>query len=155
MDEEKKKELVKICYDFFDNFIKLDLEIPQKYNLKVLVSEDNPVTQQIYVRLFEKYPMVDAHAVTNCDLAVKWAKKEHFDCIILDVETPILDGIEACKQIRLLDKSEKIIIMTSNAKYEKAAFDAGCEYFLLKDKGYRIDSLIPIIETLCNYKFES
>lgn len=152
MDEEKKKELVKICYEFVDAFLKLN--IPPEYTLKLLIAEDNPVCQQIYERMFSKYPKVFVRAVINGDLALKWAQKEHYDCVVLDVEMPILNGIEACRQIRLHDKSEKIVIMTSNAKYEKEAFDAGCEYFLLKDKGYRVNSIIPIIETLCNYKFE-
>ena len=152
MDEEKKKELVKICYDFVDAFLKLN--IPPEYTLKLLIAEDNLITQQLYSRLFSKYPTVFCKAVINGELALKCAQKEHYDCIILDVEMPILNGIDACQQIRLHDKSEKIVIMTSNAKYEKEAFDAGCEYFLLKDKGYRIDSLIPIIETLTGYKFE-
>jgi signal transduction histidine kinase/AmiR/NasT family two-component response regulator len=67
--------------------------------LKVLVAEDNPVNQMVikgYLRRLE----IDPVLVENGRLALDQAAANDFDVILMDINMPIMDGVEACKIIR-------------------------------------------------------
>ncbi len=67
--------------------------------LRLLVAEDNPVNQMVLVRLLEKR----GHTVTvasNGRQAVEAAEKDQFDLALLDVQMPVLDGLQAAGIIR-------------------------------------------------------
>jgi len=67
--------------------------------LKVMVAEDNKVNQKVLSRLLERLGVAVVKVVSNGKLAVDLEAQESFDVIFMDIQMPVMDGIEACKQI--------------------------------------------------------
>ncbi|MBR3570334.1 MAG: response regulator [Oscillibacter sp.] len=106
----------------------------------ILLAEDNAVNREIAVKLLE---MCDAAVDTAEDGAVavekvKSAPAGTYDLILMDLQMPRMDGLEATRQIRALPDAEKasvpIVAMSANAFEEdkKEAFDAGMNGHLSK-----------------------
>jgi CheY-like chemotaxis protein len=64
--------------------------------LRLLVVEDNPVNGLIARRLFEK----QNHSVRPAIKALDMIEKEEFDCVLMDLQMPVLNGFEATAAIR-------------------------------------------------------
>jgi CheY-like chemotaxis protein len=86
---------------------------------KVLVAEDSSVIINLTknVLLFEKYHIT---AVKNGKQVLEKLISEDFDLILMDINMPIMDGIECTKAIRSLDNKQKagipIVAITGNYK---------------------------------------
>ena len=93
-------------------------------HFKILLAEDNPVNQKVATRFLEK----QGHSIVVADSGVKalaaW-QEEPFDLILMDVQMPEMDGLEAAGEIRkqeLLRKRDNlpeshipIVAMTAHA----------------------------------------
>ncbi|MFA5059153.1 MAG: PAS domain S-box protein [Candidatus Omnitrophota bacterium] len=86
--------------------------------LKILLAEDNPVNQKIAVRVLEKRNW-KIQVAENGQQAMDLLNKESFDVVLMDVQMPILDGLEATRLIREEEKQTgkhiPIIAMTARA----------------------------------------
>lgn len=88
-------------------------------NKKVLVAEDSSVIINLTknVLLFEKYRIT---AVKNGKQVLDKLMHEDFDLILMDINMPIMDGIECTKAIRALEDNSKanipIVAITGNYK---------------------------------------
>jgi PAS domain S-box-containing protein len=86
--------------------------------LRVLVAEDNPVNQRLVVRLLEKRGHSVQVAVNGRE-ALQALDKERFDLVLMDVQMPEMDGVEATVAIRETEKGTglhtPIIALTANA----------------------------------------
>jgi len=88
-------------------------------NKKVLVAEDSSVIINLTknVLLFEKYRIT---AVKNGKQVLDILTNEDFDLILMDINMPIMDGIECTKAIRVLEDKTKanipIVAITGNYK---------------------------------------
>ncbi|MCH7402949.1 response regulator [Belliella kenyensis] len=88
-------------------------------NKKVLVAEDSSVIINLTknVLMFEKYVIT---AVKNGKQVLEKLAKEDFDLILMDINMPIMDGIECTKSIRSLSDKKKasipVIAITGNYK---------------------------------------
>jgi len=72
----------------------------------------------------------------NGEEALEWLRKEHFDCVLMDVQMPLVDGLEATRQIRssLAFAALPVIAVTANALEEeqRRCMDAGMNDFITK-----------------------
>ncbi len=102
-------------------------------DISVLLVEDNVLNREIATFILEQYG-AKVHSVENGKLALECfeqAAEDAFDLIIMDVQMPIMNGLEATRAIRALDKKNAktipIIAMTANAFVEdiKNCTDAG------------------------------
>lgn len=100
----------------------------------ILLVEDNLNNQLVIKRTLEKlgYQVVVAN---NGQEGVEQFKSNAVDCVIMDIQMPIMDGIEATRAIRKLDTPYvPVIALTANAQkeMEEACFAAGMDSFLTK-----------------------
>jgi signal transduction histidine kinase/ActR/RegA family two-component response regulator len=105
--------------------------------LSILVAEDNAMNQRLMLRVLEK----DGHRVTiaqNGREAVNLVQHQAFDLILMDVQMPEMDGIEASKRIRECGASAgvriPIVAMTAGAMTSdrERCLDAGMDAHLTK-----------------------
>ncbi len=115
--------------------------------LKILLAEDGEVNRQVASSMLQKR----GHLVTmvvNGALAVEAVKAGTFDLVLMDVQMPELDGVEATKQIRLDARFEKlpIIAVTAHAFQEERdrCAAAGMNGFLTKP--FKAHELFSAIE---------
>ena len=107
----------------------------KKRDIKILLVDDEPDILEIvgYNLSAQGYQIVTAE---NGVEAVKKAKKERPQLIVLDVMMPEMDGIEACEQIRKLPDLNNTIITFLTARGEDysqmAGFDAGADDYITK-----------------------
>ncbi len=106
-------------------------------SLNILLAEDNPVNQKVAARLLEK----QGHRVTvgaNGIIAVDQFKNGVFDLVLMDVQMPEMDGLEATREIRRFEASRKtrtpIIAMTAQTMNgdRDNCFAAGMDGFISK-----------------------
>lgn len=66
--------------------------------------------------------------------AVDYALSEHPDAVLMDIKMPVMDGIEALKEIRLHTQSLPVIMQTAYAfdTDRRVAEEAGCNGFITK-----------------------
>ena len=81
----------------------------------VLIVEDHELTRFGLRTAFEGNDFVgDLFEAESAEIAIDIFKSNKIDIVIMDLGLPKMDGIEATKQIRSIDKEVKIIILTSH-----------------------------------------
>lgn len=85
-------------------------------NCSVLVVEDNPLNQEIILSLLETMG-VQARCVDSGLAAMTAVQQDNFDLVLMDIQLPGMDGVEATTRIRQMDKGKHlpIIAVTANA----------------------------------------
>ncbi|PKK99234.1 MAG: hypothetical protein CVV57_03460 [Tenericutes bacterium HGW-Tenericutes-2] len=115
----------------------IDLEESQavmpKAGSKILLAEDNFLSQKLAHRILTNMGM-QVTVANNGKIAVDLVKSKPFDLVILDIQMPVMDGIEAAKQIRAFNKETPILAMTANAFVEDKALclQAGMNDYISK-----------------------
>ena len=125
----------------------LDASMGQTHPLRILLAEDNAVNQKLTLRLLERM----GYAATVADdglQAIAALERESFDVVLMDVQMPELDGLEATRRIRATwpDRPVRIVAMTANAMAEdrEACLAAGMDDYV--SKPIRVDELVAALE---------
>ncbi|HCD52342.1 MAG TPA: hypothetical protein DEQ34_07840 [Balneolaceae bacterium] len=114
-----------------------DLELDSiRTNLNILIVEDNKINQTVAVKVLERFGFA-ADVAENGIEAIELVKQHPYDLILMDMNMPGMDGLEATGHINNmtdLDPKPVIIAMTANATLEDKAdcFNAGMVDFIPK-----------------------
>ncbi len=122
---EKEVESVKKTTKYYDEC--------RLINKKVLLVEDVEINVKIAKKILESKKLIVSVA-NNGKEAVKYAKENYYDIILMDIRMPKMNGIEASKAIRKFNKNIPIIALSANAYVEdvRLSLDAGMNGHLSK-----------------------
>lgn len=104
--------------------------------IRVLVAEDHPVVRSGLLQLLGEVAEVDVvGAAAGGAEAVELASSQHPDVVLMDLEMPDVDGIEATRRIRAAEPDVNVVVLTAFSDRERIldAIDAGAVGYLLKD----------------------
>lgn len=112
----------------------IDGSLGQRHPLRVLLAEDNLVNQKVALRILNRMGY-SADVVANGLEAVEAARRKPYDLILMDMQMPEMDGLEAARRILAeCSKRPRIVALTANAlrdDQEKCAA-AGMDEFISK-----------------------
>jgi signal transduction histidine kinase/CheY-like chemotaxis protein len=141
---------------FEDNHVEKKTDTPSEtkttaYNLKVLVAEDNRINQKVITSLVKNLG-VNLTIVNNGQEALDEFKARDYDVILMDLEMPVMGGIEAAREIRKLENDQEckkgVFIAALSASVLKetrqAAIEAGINDFI--SKPFRLENIIKIFD---------
>jgi len=119
--------------------------------LHLLLAEDNPVNAKLATRLLEKRGH-SVTVVTNGRQAVEAVAQDRFDAVLMDVQMPEMDGLEATAAIRAQERESgghlPIVAMTAHAMKEdkERCLAAGMDGYI--SKPIKAQRLFEVIEEL-------
>ena len=108
--------------------------------IRVLIAEDNELNAEILTDLLDMEDILSERAEDGRQALELFARNDpgHFDAILMDMRMPVMDGLEAAREIRKLDRPDAagipIIALTANAFEEdvKQCLQAGMNAHLSK-----------------------
>jgi DNA-binding response OmpR family regulator len=119
--------------------------------MKIVVLEDDftlskEITAFFTSKEFECFPYYDG------SLLLKKYVPGDYDLIILDINVPGKNGMEVCKELRLIDKKTPIIMLTAFSEIEDklTSFENGADDYLVKP--FHFDELFARISSLLRRK---
>ena len=105
-------------------------------NIRILVAEDNPINQKVAIRMIKSLGY-RADVVGNGLEVLDALKRQVYDVVLMDVQMPEMDGLDATRAIRNATPGVRgpyVIAMTANAMHgdEAICLDAGMDEYLTK-----------------------
>ena len=102
----------------------------------VLIVDDDPFIRKLILTTLEGVSSFDLHEAGDGEEAVQVARREGPRLVFLDIDMPLMDGIEACRQMRAEPamRGSKIVMLTASAddSARSRADAAGADRFLTK-----------------------
>ena len=118
---------------------------------KVLVVDDSMTMRKINSKILREIGVTDISEARNGLQAFEMAEKDTYDLILLDINMPIMDGIECLGKLKSNEKTQNIpvIIVTSEPKKEMAitTLESGASGYITKpiqkdELKSRVDSIL-------------
>jgi signal transduction histidine kinase/DNA-binding response OmpR family regulator len=106
---------------------------PVSQAMRILLAEDNKINQRLVTMLLA---MADHHSeiAENGELAVEAVRERDYDVVLMDVQMPVLDGVEATRRIRALPPPKNAVPIIALTAHAMAG--ARDEYLAAKMDGY-------------------
>ena len=96
--------------------------------MRLLLAEDEEQLSRAVATVL-RHNGYEVYTAENGSIAVKLARTHSYDCIILDIMMPVMDGIEALEKIRAGGDVTPVILLTAKAEVEDriSGLDAGAD----------------------------
>jgi len=125
---------------------KISTDFAKRYPLRILIAEDNITNAQI-ASMFLKKMGYKTDIAKNGQEALEIVSDTNYDLIFMDVQMPVMDGLEATRMIRLcLNEQPVIIAMTANAMQgdRQECLQAGMDDYI--SKPIKIEEMNKMLE---------
>jgi GAF domain-containing protein/DNA-binding response OmpR family regulator len=125
----------------------LDPGMATRHPLRILLAEDNVVNQKLALRLLQQMGY-RADLASNGIEAVECVERQPYDVVLMDVQMPEMDGLEATREICAKmagSRRPRIVAMTANAMQgdREMCLEAGMDDYLTKP--IRVDQLVEAL----------
>ena len=86
----------------------------KQHSLRILMAEDNPINQKVALSMLKRLGYKADVAVNGLEV-LRALQSKPYDAVLMDVQMPEMDGLEATRQIRACGLNTQIIAMTAHA----------------------------------------
>jgi CheY-like chemotaxis protein len=126
---------------------KIDTGMAARHPLRILLAEDNVVNQKLALRLLQQMGY-RADLASNGIEAIECVERQAYDVVLMDVQMPEMDGLEAAKAITSrwsTGARPRIVAMTANAMQgdRELCIAAGMDDYVTKP--IRVDALVEAL----------
>ncbi|HYN60414.1 MAG TPA: GAF domain-containing protein [Rubrivivax sp.] len=127
---------------------RMDAQMAERHPLRILLAEDNVVNQKLALRLLQQMGY-RADVASNGIEAIECCARQPYDLVLMDVQMPEMDGLEAARRIvaRWSDAAQRprIVAMTANAMQgdREECLAAGMDDYVTKP--IRVDALVQAL----------
>lgn len=124
----------------------LNKDFATKHPLRIMVAEDNEINQLLIMKVLDRLGYGAALATTGTDV-VRMLTEQYYDLVLMDVQLPEMNGLEATRYIRQHhNKQPTIVAMTAGAMVEdrEQCYKAGMDSFL--SKPIKIEALMDMLK---------
>lgn len=125
----------------------------EEFPLRILLAEDNELNLQLMNLMLDQLGY-EFEVVRNGREALRLVQEKEFDLVLMDVQMPVLNGLDAAKEIRMLGEQGKVFIVGLSANVfdedQKKAVEAGMDDYLTKPI-----RLFSLAEKLKEYSLKS
>jgi CheY-like chemotaxis protein len=128
----------------------MDPSMAERHPLRILLAEDNAVNQKLALRLLQQMGY-RADVASNGLEAVESVERQAYDVVLMDVQMPELDGLDATRRICAQHpggKRPRIVAMTANAMQgdREMCLAAGMDDYITKP--IRVDQLVNALNNV-------
>lgn len=125
-----------------------DITMGRRLPLQILVAEDNATNQKLILQMLQRLGYRADIAANGLEVLDALAR-QRYDVVLMDVNMPEMDGLEAAQQIRrrwTREQSPRLIAVTANAlqQDQEASLAAGMDDYL--SKPIRVDALVAALQ---------
>jgi len=125
---------------------KLSATFSEQYPLSILIGEDDKLNQKLAIKILRKLGY-EPHIANNGQEVLELVSQRNYDVLLMDVQMPVMNGLEATKMIRLcLAEQPFIIAMTANSLQgdREECILAGMDDYI--SKPINLKDLVTILE---------
>jgi CheY-like chemotaxis protein len=128
----------------------IDPGMASAHPLRILLAEDNVVNQKLALRILQQMGY-RADLASNGIEAVESVERQTYDVVLMDLQMPEMDGLEATRRIcarREAHQRPRIVAMTANAMQgdREMCLEAGMDDYLTKP--IRIERLVEALRAV-------
>jgi PAS domain S-box-containing protein len=110
-------------------------EMGTEFPLRILLAEDNDLNLQLMTLMFQQLGF-QFEVAQNGEEAIEKVRNQDFDVILMDVQMPLMNGLEATREIRKLRGKDNLVIIGLSANVfeedQKKALESGMNDYLTK-----------------------
>ena len=126
---------------------RIDAQMAERHPLRILLAEDNVVNQKLAMRLLQQMGY-RADLASNGIEAIESVERQPYDVVLMDVQMPEMDGLEASRRITAKWKPHerpRIVAMTANAMQgdREECLAAGMDDYVTKP--IRVEALVQAL----------
>jgi len=124
-------------------------------NKTILIAEDDEISYKYLNLILTRKTRVNVLWAINGQLAIDFCRQyKHIDLVLMDLQLPIVDGMEAIWQIKAFKPNLPIVVHTANAYGDECekCYEAGCDEYITKPANfqhllYKIESLLAPVSS--------
>lgn len=129
--------------------IQVDKGLALRIPLRIMIAEDNPINMEVATGMLHSLGY-EISPAENGAIALEKLEQENFDLIFMDVQMPVMDGLEATRRIiSTYDENRPLIVaMTANAMESdrQACLEAGMNTFI--SKPFVLEEVVELIHSV-------